>query len=505
MKSRINNVNLTLLTLFTSFGLSFSQPAFKWPETSVSNIFQEFISAYNSGKEESLEKFVSNNYRRTEKDYVNSKVDFWMDLYYRYGKISPFYISINEPSDLEIWVQGNISKAWFAPELILDESTGKIRAVGILQGELPPNLDIHSKDEKIMLTLFEEYLETNEKNKLFQGTVLLKKGENTLLNKAYGYKNIDSKIRNNEDTRMRISSITKTFTAVACLQLAQKGFIDLHMPISTYLEGLPQHISNKLTVAKLLSHTSGYELDNIQGFREELEKTGSIQEVYQLQQKYLPKWEFYENFDPKNNYNYSNDSYDLLAILIEEIAEMKYEDYIKKYIFDIAGMTMTSFDPEDVASNYRYDLSVRGLKDFTSYYPYTMGKISGAGSLISTTNDLNLFFTTLLNTNRLLDLPHIALLLGPKTNISPASNVGEIVPRELSNANVNSKIYNSYGYGMVISYDEALNIGHGGANIGNSAELRYFPDFNYLLIVLCNNRSGASNAYNFFKSILPLE
>ncbi|WP_165769994.1 hypothetical protein [Flagellimonas pacifica] len=67
------------------------------------------------------------------------------------------------------------------------------------------------------------------------------------------------------------------------------------------------------------------------------------------------------------------------------------------------------------------------------------------------------------------------------------------------------KAKNGYGLGTVISYDSQLNIGHGGVNVGSCSELRYFPESDYLLIVLANNRNGAINTYNFFKNSLPRE
>ena len=301
-------------------------------------------------------------------------------------------------------------------------------------------------------------------------------------------------------------SISKPITAIACLQLVQQGLLDLNVPISLYLPELPKHISDQLKLAKLLSHTSGYELDGIDGFREELQKTRSMQEVYETQLKYLPEWEYFTTFNPSNKYDYSNDSVDLVAIIIEKISGLKYENYIKKYIFDVSGMTDTSFERDNAALSYRYDLITGGLKDYSSYYPYQIGKISGAAGLFGTTRDLQLFFNTLLRTNKLLDLSLKGLLFSPRARISEATNVeSSSVFLEPKNKD-ESKIYNSYALGLFVSYDSAFNIGHSGSSgTGTSTELRYFPKSDYLLIVLCNNFNGGKNAYNYFKNILPIE
>jgi CubicO group peptidase (beta-lactamase class C family) len=163
---------------------------------------------------------------------------------------------------------------------------------------------------------------------------------------------------------------------------------------------------------------------------------------------------------------------------------MSYPEYLKKNIFDVAKMPSTSFSNEGVSIPYRFDIKHGGLMNYNrSHYPYSIGRISGAGGLKSTVRDLRNLFNTLKNTEDFLDIPHKNLLFAPLVRKGGSE-------------------YTSLG--LTISYDQTLNYGHNGTGVGNSAELRYFPKSDLLLIVLCNNRSGAQNLYSFFKNNLPI-
>ncbi|MDC6366975.1 MULTISPECIES: serine hydrolase domain-containing protein [Flavobacteriaceae] len=493
---------MTMLLIVFSLSLHYGQEGLKWPNTPASEVFQDFIKAYNSGKEKKVENFVKKHYQKTDTEYVYNKVDTWMDYFYRFGEVAPHSISINQPNDLEVWLQGKTSEAWFAVEFVLDKERHKIKGTAVLQGALPDGLNLGSTDDDALLKKFKTYLKANEEKNLFQGTVLLQKGNEVLIDEGYGYKNIDQKIKNTKNTRIDFMSITKMFTAVACLQLVQQGVLDLNATIDKYLPELPEHIASQITIETLLNHTSGYELDGIEGFREAQDKATSIQEMYALQLKYLPKWEHYQSFTPTGKYDYTNDSFDLAAVIIEKVTNMRFEDYLKKYIFDIAKMTYTSFERGGVAKSYRYYLSDKGLKEVSQFYP--SGWISAAGGLVGTTEDLRLFFNTLIKTNKLLDYTHRNILFTPTVYESTASNVfmnNDFISIDSSEL----KAKNSYGLGTIISYDAQLNIGHAGVRNGSCSELRYFPESDYLLIVLANNRNGAKNAYNFFKNSLPRE
>lgn len=460
---------------------SFGQSNFEWPESASGHVFKDFLKAYNSGTVSEIEAFVKSNYANSSEDKVNEVTEYWMDLFYRFGPAEPHSLSINKPNDLEVWLQGTISKTWFAPEFILNKETGKVGAVGLLLGEQPPNTSNPAATSEEFFRRLNNYLRENEQTGLFQGVVLVSLNEQIVINKGYGLKNIEENVNNDSNTRFDVASLTKPITAIAVLQLAQNRLLDLYAPIEKYLPELPKNISSKITIHQLLTHTSGYKLKEIDGFREEIAKTNSLKEVYQIHLKYLPKWDKFDNFAPTGKWNYSNQGYDLLGIIVENVTQLSFEEYIKKNIFDIAGMPNTSFSNENTAQPYRYDLKHGALKNY-SEHPQFFGRVSAAAQLKSTVNDLTNLFMSIKNTNLLLNDEYKNLLFSP------------IVKRGGSD-------YQSLG--LKINYEPVLNIGHSGVNFGNTSESYYFPESDLFVVILCNNRSGAPNLLNFIKNNIP--
>ncbi|NQZ07269.1 MAG: beta-lactamase family protein, partial [Algicola sp.] len=331
------------MKLFASIALSFclcccfnaKAASFEWPKTPAAKVFEAFVIAYNTGSAAKIETFVKAHYGKSGAEYVAQKTEYWLDIFYRFGPVRAHSLSINQPLDLEVWVQGTTSKAWFAPEFLLNKTTHKIRATGMMTGEQPQGTATPAPSDKAFLANLIDYLSANENSGLFHGAVLVQHHNQTVLSQAYGFKNIAQKQKNSVTTKMRLASVAKPITAVAAIQLVQKGLLDLHTPVSKYLPELPKQIGDNITIFQLLSHTSGYELDGIDGFREALQKTHSMAEVYATQLKFLPQWQHYQAFEVSNKFDYANDSYDLVAIIIEKISGLRFETYIKQHIFDV--------------------------------------------------------------------------------------------------------------------------------------------------------------------------
>jgi len=513
----LHNKKFKLVLLILMINLSISAQTnhekFTWPNTPASLVFQDFLTSYNTGNIAQLRKFIIAHYltkksvqnisSESVQNYIRKTVDYWADLYHRYGPILPHSLSINKPHHIEVWVQGSITKYWFAPEFILNNKTSKIRATGLLQGFQPKSaIHARTKHKKAMIKKFKKYLSEVEKEGYFQGAVIVQQGDDILLRTSYGFKDIESKARFQIDTRSNIASITKMITAVACLQLVQNGLLNLKAPISNYLPELPKNIAEVITLEKLLNHTSGYELDNIDGFREALSKTTSIQEVYKTHLKYIPKWEHYTSFTLPTRFDYSNDSYDLIAVIIERISGLSFSDYLEKNIYNPLGMKHTSFKKYNAASYYRYFVEVDGLKKLASNNMGVSKNISAAAGIYSNVDDLRIFFNALFKTYDLLDLAHRSILLSPSILNGTAFRLEEQTSLVLGEYK-KTKRKNSRSAGLGISYDVVLNFGHNGTGLGVSGELRYFPEQDYFLVILCNNRSGSHIAFNYFKNILP--
>ena len=89
--------------------------------------------------------------------------------------------------------------------------------------------------------------------KQFNGTVLVSKGDDIIFEKAYGYANFEWDVENTIDTKYRIASVTKPFTAVLIMQLVQEGKIELDAPITQYLKDYRKDTGKKITIHHLLN------------------------------------------------------------------------------------------------------------------------------------------------------------------------------------------------------------------------------------------------------------
>ena len=92
---------------------------------------------------------------------------------------------------------------------------------------------------------------------LFNGSALVADRGQVVLRKGYGLANMEWGIANTPDTKFRLGSITKQFTATLVMQLVEKGQIDLSAPITRYLPDYPAKTGTRITIHQLLNHTSG--------------------------------------------------------------------------------------------------------------------------------------------------------------------------------------------------------------------------------------------------------
>lgn len=217
----------------------------------------------------------------------------------------------------------------------------------------------------------------------FQGVVLLAVRGEVVYERAYGKASAELDVDNTPDTRFQIASVSKPFTAACILLLAEQGRIDLHAPLSDLLPDYPN--GDRLTVDHLLTHTSG--IPNVNGLPDYDEWPRNPHTTGELVEKFrdLPL-----EFEPGEQYSYSNSNYNLLAHLIETVSGMSYGEYLEENVLRPAGMSHTG---------HRGDMSaiVPGLA--TGYAPFGARGLmrapyldwttkTGNGSLYSTAADL---------------------------------------------------------------------------------------------------------------------
>jgi CubicO group peptidase (beta-lactamase class C family) len=253
-----------------------------------------------------------------------------------------------------------------------------------------------------------EYLGELAAANKFSGVVLVKQGEETPFLEAYGMANKHLGIQNTSDTPFNVGSITKSFTAVAVLQLVESGKIDLDDLLGKYFLEFPATIGNSVTVRQLLAMKSGFgDYFGSREFREQRADIRSIDDYIQIFKG------FDLDFKPGTDRRYSNVGYVILGGIIEKASGMTYFDYVQKNIFDAAGMAGSSFPEyagDGIAMGYTND-GDSGRRDYSEDYLGFFTPLGNpSGGSFSTAEDL-WRFNMLLLWDRLLNKEHTKLLL----------------------------------------------------------------------------------------------
>jgi D-alanyl-D-alanine carboxypeptidase len=298
------------------------------------------------------------------------------------------------------------------------------------------------------------------KAKLPGATVLVLDRGSTILNAAYGVKNLLTNAPVTTDTHFEIGSITKQFTAAAILQLKEQGKLSLDDPLAKYV---PEYTRAKgITIKQLLWHESGIpdftDAPNI----EELvtKKRGSFAAILALvKDKPL-------EFTPGAKEAYSNTNYEILGRIVELASGMSWDNYTRSHLFAPAAMTDSTFmsseaHTKNVATGYAID---RGR---LVPQPSLGDWASSAGGIISTTRDLAKWNTALFG-GRIVS-PSDLRLMTTSGHLLDGSATG-------------------YGFGLLIdTYDGQQRYWHNGATFGFKTVNVVYPRLDQQIIVLGND------------------
>ena len=174
----------------------------------------------------------------------------------------------------------------------------------------------------------------------FSGAALVAKDGEVVFADAYGQADRERGIANTLETRFRIGSMSKMFTAVATLQLVEEGKLALDDPVGKHLRDYPnKEVASKVTVRHLLTHTGG--TGDI--FGPEFAHRPSLREHSDYVRLYGSRA---PSFEPGTRFGYSNYGFVLLGAIIEAATGESYYDYVREHVFRPTGMTSTDSLPE---------------------------------------------------------------------------------------------------------------------------------------------------------------
>ncbi|AWB44540.1 hypothetical protein DCC85_10080 [Paenibacillus sp. CAA11] len=343
------------------------------------------------------------------------------------------------------------------------------------------------KDAQEVQSFVDSYFSRPEvKSKLAGAAVVIVKDDKVLLNKGYGYSDIQSKKQVDPDqTYFRMASISKLFTATGVMQLAEEGKVDLDKSVEAYLGDIkiPNQTGSPLTLKHLMTHTSGFDYtDGVSGAA-----AFGLEKKYPLEQyvkDYLPTIVR----KPGTAYRYDNYAYTLQGYIIQKVTNKPFEAVMKERILNPLGMKhsdfqMTSEVLSGLATSYDANNKPRQA------YP-NIPTIAPDGGLFSTSTDFSKYMLAMLNGGKL-----------GETAILKPSSVAEMQKPHVA---LNSKLPNA-AYGFEMFHHESFN---GQQVVGKGGDLEGYHSWMWLLpeqkvggfIVINNDNSGIRN--DFFQAFM---
>ena len=279
--------------------------------------------------------------------------------------------------------------------------------------------------------------------------VLLSQDGKILLQEAFGRSDIAKKKSATIDTKFRIGSVTKQFTAAAILKLEEEGRVSVEDKLSKYFPEFPR--GDEVTLRHLLTHTSGI-VSYTSKSNFWMTNNGGVTELEIVDM--IKNDEF--DFEPGEKYSYCNTGYVMLGFIVGKVTDSSLDTYLKQAFFEPLGMKNTGIhrpglNLKNEANGYSFnegEWELKNLKD--------MSWAAGAGAMYSTVGDLNLWNEALF-ANQVLK----------KKTLDRAFKPTKLKDGSISN----------YGYGWMLGdYRGLKRIEHGGGLPGFLTHLVRYPD-----------------------------
>lgn len=305
-----------------------------------------------------------------------------------------------------------------------------------------------------------------------------------VLVKSYGSANLEQHVPVTNDSVFRVGSVTKQFTAVALLLLAEEGKLSLQDKLSKYYPNFPR--ANDITLEQMLHHTSGiYNYTSDPNFVND----GMVHRTTDAMVEFIGKLPKTQDFEPGTNWSYSNSAYFILGGVVEKVAGESLATVLKTRLFVPIGMTHTALDDEtELVPGRARGYSGSAPGKFTNAPFISMSIPGGAGSIRSTAADLAKWDAALFGGKVLKPLSLAAMMTPGRLNDGESS--GAAIAKMMAAARPTGSAEPSkqeYGYALFMSEEEGhRKIGHGGGIYGFSSELSEFPDDHVIVAVLSN-------------------
>lgn len=304
----------------------------------------------------------------------------------------------------------------------------------------------------------DSYFDTLEANNRFMGSVAVSQNGKLMYTRSVGFSDFENGVKANDNSKYRIGSISKTFTAVLVLKGVEEGRIDLNQTIDKYFPSINN--AGKITVNHLLYHRSG-----IHNFTDDEEyltwntKAKTEKEMVEIIAKAG------SDFEPDSKAEYSNSNYVLLTYILEKTSKKPYSDLLAEGITTPAGLKNTRLGGKISTQNnecksYSYSENWKPEPETDISIPL------GAGGIVSTPTDLVKFSDALFSGNLL-----------KKESLEQMKTIKD-----------------NYGIGLIqIPFYEKKGYGHTGGIDGFTSVFSCFPDENISYAMMSNGTNFNNN------------
>lgn len=441
-----------------------------FPDTPAGRLLSLRLSIYNSVTPEAVERY-NRLYRR------QSTLAGWLDTHRRTGRLTLVRVESDGPNEAAMLLSAEHGDGFWRERVVVDAADPmKVVDITLQPADRPAEFAIprvsHAELERLMAQRLASAVAADR----FSGTIMVQRHGRVIHQSAYGLSDRSAGVPVTMDTRFRIGSANKMFTAIGVLQLVERGRIALDAPIGTYLRDYPNaEFARSVTIRQLLTHTGG---------------AGDIftpeYEARRLEVRTLADYvTLFGNRAPDTSEDgrtaYSNYGYVLLGRIIEVVSGQDYYGYVRNNIFRRAGMNDTGSLPETERIRNRsrgYTWREGRLADNADTLPW---RGSAAGGGYSTAGDL-IRFGNALRSGRLLSMELVNQATSPQ------------------------RPDGWYGFGFWIGgQGPSRNWGHGGGAPGMNAAFRVLPELDAIVVALANlDPLAADNQANYYANRMAL-
>jgi len=443
-----------------------------FPDTPAGRLAKERLEAFNARDAAALQAYKASH----EPDMSVERELAFREMT---GGFEPLRIGRNEPNRIEVILREQDGDRVGTLELQVDA----MHPQRVVRFGLTPMAVVPADLMPDRLSRTEVWRRATDKasrlaaEDQFAGVLAVGHDGRARMSASWGDADRTHSMKHTPETRFRIGSMYKMFTAVAILQLAEQGRVDLDAPLARYVPDYPDAaLAGQVKIRHLLTHTGG---------------TGDIfTDAYQAQRSAVREHADYirlfgdraAEFTPGSREAYSNYGFVLLGAVIERVTGMSYHEAIRKQIFLPTGMAHSGAEPEEQVRgliSVGYTQTENGATDNRNLLPWR-GTAAGGG--YSTVGDLLRFGDALLK-GRLLS----AQWLSEATRAQTPSGV--------------------YGFGFQLGGSgETRHFGHAGGAEGMNGALRIYPASGELVVALSNlDPPAAETLVEYYGNRMPIQ